>query len=232
MDGARAELIAAHRRAAAVPWWRRAAARRALGEWEEAGRRYERVVREAAEAYEPVGREISQAIRTESERAAERVREEERREMAAWERRRRLAERANWGCTVATSGGRPIVYVFRHDVPLGEDMPASAAAPGSPRLDLAGLRHALEEVNVPAPWWDDAALAATERELEGVTFAQWWQRLFSEDYRTFTAPPPRWDPSPSGDRSGGTATGGGAVGGTGTGGTGGFGGGVSCGGGF
>ncbi|MFF7443562.1 hypothetical protein [Streptomyces sp. NPDC008122] len=225
VDGITTELSAAHRRAAAVPRWRRLAARRAFDDWETTRQRYEDTMRAAAEAYEPVGREIRRAIRVAEEESAARARERARWAEEAGRRRARLAERAVWGWSVVTDEDRSAVYVFRHDVPRGE-APAPTSPQASPSVDLAGLRRALKELDLPDVRWDGPALAETERELEGVGFGRWWRDRFYEDYRTFTAPPPPRGPSYRGNPSGGTATGG-------TGGfSGGHSGGFSCGGGF
>ncbi|MEU8620645.1 hypothetical protein [Streptomyces sp. NPDC048623] len=218
VDGVSAELPDVRRRAMAVPRWRPRLARRALREWEAALQRYEQVLREAAEAYEPVGAEIRLALRTERERAAERAREEARRAAEAYARRAALAERAVWGWRWATGddGATRTAHIFRHDV-------AGADGSAAPPLDLATLRQELKAQGPVGLVWDEAAVAATERELEEVDFGSWWREVFHEDHRTFTAPPaPR--ATPRGNPSGGTATGG-------TGGfTGGHGGGFSCGG--
>lgn len=221
VDDISAELAATRRRAAAVPWWNHFAARRALGDWEEVRQRYEQVMREAGEAYEPVGREIRQAIQAEREKVAERAREVARREATAWRRRTELAERPVWGWSLVTEPGWRAAYVFRHDVP--GDPPVEVSPQESPHVDLAGLRQALVEVDLPNVLWDEAALAETERELEGVDFGRWWRHLFYEDYRSFTA-----RSSPGGTSGGGSSSSGGSnpSGGTSTGGTGGF----SCGG--
>ncbi|MET9372661.1 hypothetical protein ABZX98_00705 [Streptomyces sp. NPDC002992] len=229
-------LWAARRRAASVPRWRTFAARRALRDWEETRQRYERVMREAGEAYEPVGREIRQAIQAERDKAAERARELARREEEARRRRARLAERAIWGRAVVTEPGWRAVCVFRHDVPRGE-APDTASPEESPHLDLAGLRRALRELDLPHVLWDGPALAETERELEGVSFGRWWRELFHEDYRTLTERPPSGEYPGGGSSSGGSSSGGSGrrgnpSGGTGTSGSGGFSGGFSCVGGF
>ncbi|WP_369142261.1 hypothetical protein [Streptomyces sp. R44] len=216
VDEVSAELSAAHRRAASLPWWRHLAVRRALVDWEEIRRRYERVMREAAEAYEPVGREIRQAVQEAEERAAEEAYERTRRAEEVRRGRSVLAARPVWGWSEVTDEGGRAVYVFRHDVP--------GAVPGeSPQVDLRGLRRALTELGLPDVRWDATALAETERELAGIDFGLWWRDLFHEDYRTVTSPPPpRSSSYGRGNPSGGTATGG----------TGGFTGGFSCGGGF
>ncbi|MFC9394272.1 hypothetical protein ACFTWS_14080 [Streptomyces sp. NPDC057027] len=222
---ATAELSAAHRRAATVPWWRHRAARRAFDAWETTRQRYEETMRQADEAYEPVGREIRRAIRVAEEESAARAREQARLVEEARLRRARLAERAVWGWSVVTDEGRSAVHVFRHDVPRSE-APAPTTPQASPCVDLAGLRRALKELDLPDVLWDGPALAETERELEGVGFGRWWRDQFHEDHRTFTAPPPPRGSSYRGNPSGGTATGG-------TGGfSGGHSGGFSCGGGF
>ncbi|MFD9030356.1 hypothetical protein ACFVZW_04190 [Streptomyces sp. NPDC059567] len=233
MDDISVELQAAHRRAAAVPWWRHFAARRAMSAFEETRQRYERVMREASEAYEPVRREIREAVRGEKEKAVARARERERQEAEAWRRRRRLAEREVWGWEMVASeesapvegGGRQSAYVFRHDVPGGDVRGGDVRGDG-PRVDLSGLRQALKELDLPDVVWDAAALAETERELVDVGFDRWWRDLFYEDYRTFTKPPPPPRPGPGATRPGNPS------GGTATGGTGGFSGGFSCVGGF
>ncbi|MFJ3586019.1 hypothetical protein ACIPPS_27855 [Streptomyces sp. NPDC090127] len=239
VDAISAELRAAHARVVAVPWWRPLAARRALDAWEKTRERYERKLRESIEAYAPVGEEIRALVRAEQEKAAERAREQARREAEARVRRARLAERPVWGCYVATEGGgeadgaaggggsdgggggRQVVHVFRYDV-AGAEVPPGGAGDGR-RFDLAGLRQAILELNVRTVVWDRAALRKARREA-GVGFREWWQELFHESYRTFTAPPP---PPRSPSRWGG--------GGTGTSGSGGYSGGhggFSCAGGF
>ncbi|MFD7321931.1 hypothetical protein ACFV9D_12760 [Streptomyces sp. NPDC059875] len=207
VDDVSAELEAAYRRAVAVPGWKQFALRRAMGEWEETRRRYEWVMREAGEAYEPVGREIRQAIEAEKRKAAARARELAREQEEGRRRRALLAERPLWGWAVVTEVGWRAAYAFRHDVAHGE-APATTPLDESPRVDLSGLRQALKDLDLPTVVWDDAALAETERELEGVGFGSWWQELFHENYKTFTSPPPRPAPFPRSNPSGGTATGG------------------------
>ncbi|MFF5761299.1 hypothetical protein ACFY8F_02125 [Streptomyces tanashiensis] len=214
-----AELEAAHRRAASVPWWRYVAAQRAFRDWKTIARRYEEVTREAAEAYEPVAREIGRALAEMVEIAAQ---ERARQQDETRRHRSVLAARAFWGWSEVTEAGRRAVYVFRHDVPR-DDAPEGAAPEESPHVDLRGLRRAIVDLDLPDVRWDGAALAETERELAGIGFGRWWRDLFHEDFRTFTAPPPaRGSSSGRSSPSGGTATGG----------TGGFSGGFSCGGGF
>lgn len=224
VDAISAELRAAHARIVALPRRRPLALRRALDAWEESRERYERALREAFAAYAPVGEEIRGAVLAEQERAAAEVRERERLEAEERERRARLAERAVWGwCVVEAEGGRRTVHVFRHDV-RGVGLPAEARAEDLPRVDLAGLRRALLDLNLPDVVWDRAALREARREV-GVAFRNWWQELFYENYRTLTEPPP---PPPSTSRW--------SVGGSGTSGSGGYSGGhsggFSCAGGF
>ncbi|MGW8761587.1 hypothetical protein ACWGN5_03705 [Streptomyces sp. NPDC055815] len=219
VDDVTAELSAAHGRAAALPWWRHLAARRALADWEATRQRYEQVMREATEAYAPVGREIRQAIEEAEARAAEAARERARQAEEIRRGRSVLAARPIWGWSEVTDEAGRAVYVFRHDVPRGE----AASPEESPHVDLRGLRRALTELALPDVRWDTTALAATERELRGIDFGRWWRDLFHEDYRTFTSPPPPRSSSSGGrNPSGGTATGG----------TGGFTGGFSFGGGY
>lgn len=221
VDAISSELVAAHRRVLAVEWWKPWAMRRALAAWVETRERYERALRAAHEAYAPVGEEIRGAIRAEREKAAEEARERARLEAEERERRARLAERAVWGWSVveeAEGGGRRVVHVFRHDVPSAE-LPASVRTEGSAHVDLAGLRRALLDLNLPDVVWDRAALRVARREA-GLGFRHWWQELFYENYRTLTEPPP---PPRSSRWTGG---------GTGTSGTGGYSGGFSCAGGF
>ncbi|MEV4431356.1 hypothetical protein AB0K23_39760 [Streptomyces sp. NPDC049602] len=185
VDGVTAELSAAHRRAASVPWRREFAARRAFAGWEATRQRYEEAMREAAEAYEPVGHAIREAVRAAEERAAASARERVRQAEEARLRRARLAERTVWGWSVVTEPRGTAVYVFRHDVPPAE-APASALPQDSPGVDLPGPRRALKELALPDVLWDAAALAETERELADVGFGRWWRDQFYEDHRTFT----------------------------------------------
>ncbi|UQX04415.1 hypothetical protein [Streptomyces sp. RerS4] len=215
VDDVSGEVTAAHRLATSVPWWQPLAARRALRDWLATRERYERVMREATEAYEPIGREIRQAVQAEKDKAAERAREVARREAEARRRRERLAERSIWGWSVPTGSPRT-AYVFRHDVPRA-DGPVSAPGEETPAVALAELRRQLKELEPDDLRWDGAALAETERELEGVSFGRWWRELFYEDHLTFTSPPP--PPSRGSHRFGGTGYGG----------SGGFSGGHSCG---
>ncbi|MFF7776880.1 hypothetical protein ACFZCG_20930 [Streptomyces tanashiensis] len=222
LNEAGAELSAAHRRAASVPWWRPVAARRAFGDWEATLRRHGELTREAAETYAPVCGEIRQAIQKAEERSAEWARERARQQEETRRHRSVLAARDFWGWSEVTEAGRRAVYVFRHDVPR-DDVPEGAAPEESPHVDLRGLRRAIVDLGLPDVRWDGSALAETERQLEGLGFGRWWRDLFHEDFRTFTAPPSApGSPSGRGNPSGGTATGG----------TGGFSGGFSCGGGF
>ncbi|MFE4592214.1 hypothetical protein [Streptomyces laurentii] len=211
VDDVSTELVAAHRHAWTLPGWRLVATRRALRAWEQARRRYEEVMREAGEEYKPVRLEIGQAIEAEM---SEKVRHEER-EARARRHRAELARRAVWGWTMVAEG--PAAHVFRHDVPLDGDSPTpdparrTPAAPPvapAPPVDLHELRRALKELNPPDRLeWDPAAVVATERELEGVSFGGWWRELFGEDHLTFTTPPPP-PPKRHGYTGGGTATGG------------------------
>ncbi|MEU9865301.1 hypothetical protein AB0D99_30985 [Streptomyces sp. NPDC047971] len=229
VDDASARLEAAYRRAVAVPGWKYLAVRRAVEAWEETRQRYEREMREAGEAYAPVGREIGQAIEAEKRKVVERAREAARREEEARRRRKRLAERPLWGWAVVTEEGWRAAYAFRHDV-ARDEAPLTTPLHASPRVDLAGLRQALMDLDLPTVVWDGAALAEAERELDGVGFGAWWRELFHENYRTITSPPSRPAPAPRGNPSGGSATGG--SGGFGGGHSGGFGDGGHSGGGF
>ncbi|MFE7410442.1 hypothetical protein [Streptomyces laurentii] len=201
VDDVSTELVAAHRHAWTLPGWRLVATRRALRAWEQARRRYEEVMREAGEEYKPVRLEIGQAIEAEM---SEKVRHEER-EARARRHRAELARRAVWGWTMTTKG-RPTAYVFRHDVPAG-DGPEATPAREDPPVDPHELRRALKELKPDRLEWDPAAVVATERELEGVSFGGWWRELFGEDHLTFTTPPPP-PPKRHGYTGGGTATGG------------------------
>ncbi|WP_329375773.1 hypothetical protein OG625_00375 [Streptomyces sp. NBC_01351] len=213
VDDISAELVAAHRRASSIARWRHLATHRALRGWEKTRQRYERVMQEASEAYKPVRREIWQAIQAEKDKAAEHARQE----AQARRRRAELAERPIWGWSSVATNGQPTAYIFRHDVPADDSL-APTSPQVNPPVGLAGLRHALKALKPIQLQWDSAAISQTERELEGVSFESWWRELFSEDYRTFTSPPP----SRSSSRP--------PIGGTGTGGTGGFTGGFSFGG--
>ncbi|MFD3942921.1 hypothetical protein [Streptomyces sp. NPDC058579] len=224
VDTISAELRAAHARVVALPWRRPLALRRALDAWAETRGRYERVLAEAFVAYAPVGEEIRAAVRAEQERVAAEIRERERLRAKERARRARLAERAVWGwCVVdaeGAEGGRRTVHVFRHDVHSAE-LPARAREGDGAGVDLAGLRRALLDLNLPDVVWDRAALREARREA-GVAFRNWWQELFYENYRTLTEPPP---PPPSTSRW--------STGGSGTSGSGGYsGGGFSCASGF
>jgi hypothetical protein len=212
MDDICAELIAAHRRASSVPQWRRFAAPLALRNWEQTRQRYERVIQEASEAYKPVRKEILQAIDAEKDKAAEHARQAAK----ARHRRAELAERPIWGWSSAATNDRPIAHIFRHDLSAGDSLALTSPQVNGP-LGLPGLRQALKVLKPVQLQWDSTAITQTERELEGVSFESWWRELFSEDYRTFTSPPPS---PPSRNWGGGTATGG----------TGGFTGGLSFGG--
>ncbi|KQV14845.1 hypothetical protein ASE03_30135 [Kitasatospora sp. Root187] len=199
MDDISADLVAAHRRASSVPQWRRFAAPLALRKWEKTRRRYERVIREASEAYKPIGMEIWQAIDDEKSKAAENARQAKQ----AQRRRAELAERPVWVWSSVATNGRPTAHISRYDVSAG-----SRPAPTSPQVngpvDLPALRQALEGLMPVQLEWDSTAITETERELEGVSFGSWWRELFSEDYRTFTSPPP--NPSSSHPSIGGTGT--------------------------
>lgn len=190
MDDISAELVAAHRRAGSVPQWRRFAAPLALRNWEKTQQRYERVIQEASEAYQSIRGEIWQAIKSEKTKAAEHAQQA----AEAHRRRAELAERPVCWSSVATNG-RPTAHISRYDVSAG-----GRPAPTSPQVngpvDLPGLRQALKVLKPVQLEWDSTAITETERELEGVSFESWWRELFSEDYRTFTSPPP----SPSSSR--------------------------------
>lgn len=202
VDGISAELVAANHRARSVPRWRRFAAPLALRNWEKTRQRYERVMQEAGEAYKPVRREIGQAMSIEKGKAGERARQ-------AHRRKAELAQRRIWGWSLASDGQRT-AYIFRHDVPAADTIAASAPHMRPP-VDLPGLRQALNDLTPVRLQWDRTAIIETERELESVSFENWWRELFHDDYRTFTSPPPR--------RSSRLP-----IGGTGSSGTGGFGG--------
>ncbi|MFE6103652.1 hypothetical protein ACFVQ4_27315 [Streptomyces laurentii] len=201
VDDVSTELVAAHRHAWTLPGWRLVATRRALRAWEQARRRYEEVMREAGEEYKPVRLEIGQAIEAEM---SEKVRHEER-EARARRHRAELARRAVWGWTMTTKG-RPTAYLFRHDIPAGDGAEATPARE-DPSVDPHELRRALKELKPDRLEWDPAAVVATERELDGVSFGGWWRELFGEDHLTFTTPPPP-PPKRHGYTGGGTATGG------------------------
>ncbi|MEU4268783.1 hypothetical protein [Streptomyces sp. NPDC026092] len=203
VDAISAELRAAHARVVALPWRRPLALRRALDAWEEARGRYERLLQEAFAAYAPVGEEIRAVVQAEQERVAAEIRERERLRAEERGRRARLAERAVWGwCVVGAGDGRRTVHVFRHDV-RSVELPAEARGGDGARVDLAGLRRALLDLNLPDVVWDRAALREARREV-GVAFRNWWQELFYENYRTLTEPPP--PPSPSRWSTGGSGT--------------------------
>lgn len=216
LDAITAELRAAYFQVVGLNSWQWWATRRALAVWVETRERYERSLRAAQEAYAPIGAEIRAVIRAEEDKRAELAREQAR--LAAEERARkaRLAERPVWGWYVVTNGRRT-VHVFRHDVP-GEGSPPAAEAEEIPRVDMAGLRRALRELNLPDVVWDRAAVRKSGHEAR-TDFAAWWREQFYEDYRTFTQPPP----PPSSSRR---------PGGSGTSGSGGYSGGFSCVGGF
>ncbi|MET9467732.1 hypothetical protein ABZY44_23610 [Streptomyces sp. NPDC006544] len=203
VDDISAELLAALRRAGSVPRWRRFAAPLALRGWEQTRQRYDRVMHEASEAYKPVRLEILQAIQVVRDNAAEQARKEG----EARGRRAEFAERPLWCWSMATDA-QSTACVFRHDVPVGDGLGAASPQVEAP-VDVSVLRRALKDQKPAHLRWDRAAITATERELEGVSFENWWRELFYEDYRTFTSPPR----SQSSSR---------LIGGTGTGGTGGF----------
>ncbi|MFI1035878.1 hypothetical protein [Streptomyces sp. NPDC020951] len=216
VDEASAELTAARQGVASVPRWRYFAARRALHDWEKVRERYEQTVREAGEAYQPISREIWHAVWAEHDRAGVRAREEarEKREDAREEaeaRRRatELAERPIWGWSVVTRKKWSIAYVFRHDVRHGDER-VSAARQDRPCVNLPELRQALRDLNPDRLHWDEAALAETGRELDGVSFGRCWRELFGEDHGTFTSlpplSPPARRPTDGGNPSGGSAT--------------------------
>lgn len=185
LDGISAELVAAHHRAGSVPEWRRVAAPLALRNWEKAQQRYERVIREASEAYNPVRREIRLAIDAARDEAAGHARQA----AAARRRRAELAQRPVWVWSSRVSKGRRTAHISRHDAPAdGSPAPTSPQVNGP--LDLPALRQALAVLKPHQLRWDREAITEAERELEGVSFESWWRELFSEDYRTFTSPPP------------------------------------------
>ncbi|MEU9438114.1 hypothetical protein [Streptomyces sp. NPDC048252] len=230
VDEVSAELAAAHQGVGSVPRWRYFAARRALHDWEQVRERYEQTVREAGEAYQPISREIWHAVWAEHDRADLRAREEARKkqeqareEAQARQRATELAERPIWGWSVVTRKNWSTAYIFRHDVPHSDER-VSAARQDRPCVNLPELRQALKDLHPDRLHWDDAALAETGRESDGVGFERCWRELFGEDHATFTSlppPPPRTRrPTDRGNPSGGSATSG----------TGGFGGGLSSGG--
>ncbi|MGW6922441.1 hypothetical protein ACWGA9_14380 [Streptomyces sp. NPDC054950] len=216
VDEVSAELTAAHQGVGSVPRWRYVAARRALHDWKKVRERYEQTVRAAGEAYRPVSREIWHAVWAEHDRAGLRAREEARekredvrKDSQARRRAAELAERPNWGWSVVTRKKWSIAYVFRHDVPHSDER-VSAARQDRPCVNLPELRQALRDLHPDRLHWDDAALAETERELDGVSFGHCWRVLFGEDHGTFTSLPPLSPstrrPNNRGNPSGGSAT--------------------------
>ena len=173
-----AELEAVKQRAARARWWRPFQWRRTAAAWEEIQQRYPLEIQAVSEAYEPVRQEIEPALQAERKRLVQQARDEESRRSERRIRRARLAEREIWGWTSTGGDEDQEVYVFRHDV-------MSASVPDSASLSLPDLRRALTRHGLSHAVWDTDSLAATERELEGFTFAQWWMGEFNdEDYRT------------------------------------------------
>ncbi|MER5197336.1 hypothetical protein ACWD3J_28940 [Streptomyces sp. NPDC002755] len=207
VDEVSVELTAAHQGVESVPRWRYAAARRALHDREKVRERYEQTVREAGEAYQPISREIWHAVWAEHDRAALSAREDAQARRRATE----LGERPIWGWSVVTRKKWSIAYVFRHDVPHSDER-VSATRQGRPCVNLLELRQALRDLHPNRLHWDDAALAETGCELDGVSFGRCWRELFGEDHNTFTSlpplPPPTRRPTHRGNPSGGSATGG------------------------
>jgi uncharacterized protein YukE len=171
-----AELEAVKRRAAGARWWRPFEWRRTAAAWEEIQQRYPLEIQAVSEAYEPIRQEIEPALQAERKRLVQQTREEESRRSERRLRRARLAEREVWGWT--STGDDQEVYVFRHDV-------LSETVPDSDPVSLPDLRRALTRLGLSHAEWDSDSLAATERELEGYSFAKWWMAEFNgEDYRT------------------------------------------------
>jgi len=211
VDAVEAEAAAGRDRAARARRWMLAEWRRAGDAWEQVQRRGPEAVQEASAAYEPVRQELRQAVqrvtRIEADRVAAERREERRRREMAQRRRERLAERKLWGWHAVTGDdGHQVVHVFRHDVEAPRHDVESPRLADGPPADLRTLRRALLDLGLRAAVWDQAAIAETERELEGVSFGGWWGILFDEHYRT-GAPMARWSGT-GGNPSGGTATGG------------------------
>lgn len=173
-----AELEAVKQRAARARWWRPVEWRRSAAAWEEIQERYPLEIQVVSEAYEPVRQEIEPALQAERKWLVQQARDEECRRSERRIRRARLAEREIWGWTSTGDDEDQEVYVFRHDV-------LSEKPPDSDPLSLLDLRRALTRHGLSHAVWDSDSLAATERELEGFTFAQWWMAEFNdENYRT------------------------------------------------
>ncbi|MFE9097870.1 hypothetical protein [Streptomyces sp. NPDC007264] len=207
MDQADVELEAARGRAARARRWTFGKWRRAEAAWQQAQERYTDAVRAADTAYAPIRSEIRAGIEAENEMA----RAEERARQQANRRRAELAARRLWGWASLPDGdsGRPVLYVFRHDVePV--DVPEPAVSVSASGLHLGELQRVLSEQrdrHGGRVVWDGAAIAQTEREFGGVTLHHWWYRTFGEHY--IGGPyKPRSSTSQHYYYGGGTATGG------------------------
>lgn len=210
VDDISAELRAVRNRAVEARWWMPGERRGTRAAWEEVLRRYPETIRVASEAYEPIRQEIKKALRLLDEKRKAEAAEQERKQAEIWRRRVRLAEREIWGwATIIGKDKRRVVYVFRYDVPRS-DVPESVVA-DQPRVSLDNLRKALIELDwgrPDGPVWDRAALDEMTRELDGVTFEQWWRRYYHEDYRNGPFAHGRAHTTQGSNPSGGTATGG------------------------
>ncbi|WP_189819573.1 hypothetical protein [Streptomyces olivaceoviridis] len=210
VDRISAEVAAVRQRVARARRWKFREWRRAEEAWEQARRRYSEAVQAADVAYAPVRLEIRAGINAEEERQrAEAVREQE-----AQRHRAELAARPLWGwAAFPDRGGARVVYVFRHDV-ASTGVPEAALTADAARVHLWDLRRALTEQLARGSCrvvWDDAALAETQSEFDGVTLGRWWYDTFGEDFRTCRKPEPRSNAYGGGTGAGGT---GGFVGGT------------------
>ncbi|MQY13004.1 hypothetical protein SRB5_31440 [Streptomyces sp. RB5] len=173
-----------------------------MRQWWDAGREYQQALSRVADEFRVVHEKVartpvldrSRRVMRRLEDARDRRAEESRRADAAYtpvretisgllfeerrKRQRKVVREENWGWAEGEDG---TVLVFRHDVP-SPDFPEAITA-GRPRMTLWELREVMVESGVlRVARWDEAAVAATDRELCDISLASLWRHHFQEDF--------------------------------------------------